>query len=128
MHIAVIGATGRLGREILRAAPDRGFTVTAHARRPMTDSPTGIHWVTGDAGDAVQHADAVLVVFGSQNPSDEPFCAAETGKILAGMRRHGVSRILCVTGALVGDYPGNRTFCFQRLAAWLQRRYAKAME
>ncbi len=27
MHIAVIGATGRLGREALRAARDRGFLV-----------------------------------------------------------------------------------------------------
>jgi len=128
MHVTVFGATGRLGREILWAAPDRGFTVTAHARRLMSDSEPGIEWATGDAGSTVKGADAVLVVFGPRTPSDVPFCATETEQILSAMRQHGVTRFLCVTGAMVGDYPKNRTWCFQLLATWIQWRFQRSME
>jgi putative NADH-flavin reductase len=128
MRVTVFGATGRLGSEIVQAARDRGFTVTAHGRTLKSGGVPGIESVTGDVWGAIHHADAVVVTFGPRSPSDAPFCASETKKILAGMRRRGVSRILCVTGAMVGEYPGNRTWGVQRLATWIQRRYRKQME
>lgn len=130
MRITVFGATGRLGREIVRAARNRGHSVTAHARRPRSEPESGIEgieWATGDAAEAVRHADAVLVAFGPRSPGDAPFCAAETGKILNTMAAQGVERILCVTGAMVGDYPRNRTWWFRQLAAWIERRYPESM-
>jgi len=82
-----------------------------------------VDWVTGELGNAVRCADVVLLAFGPQSPSDAPFCAALTGEMLAEMSRYSVNRIECVTGAMVGNYTGNRTRCFQKLAAWIQRRY-----
>ena len=128
VRITVFGATGRSGGEIVRAARERGHAVTAHARRPPEVAEPGVDWASGEAGEAVIGSDAVLVAFGPRPPSEAPFCAADTGKILAGMARHGVNRLVCVTGAMVGDYPRNRTRVFQCLAAWIQRRYPELME
>lgn len=128
MRLTVFGATGRLGLEIVRAAHDRGHRVTAYSRRSNPSARVNAEWVTGEVGDVIQNADAVLIAFGPRVPSEAPFCAGETGKILDGMRRHGVDRILCVTGAMVGDYPANRTWFFQRLASWIQGRYPALME
>jgi putative NADH-flavin reductase len=128
MRIAVFGATGRLGREAVRAAVERGHAVAAHSRRPQTTTQSGVEWVTGDPGNAVKGTDAVLVVFGPNAPSDPPFCRAETQSILDAMAKHGVRRILCVTGGMVGDYPGNRTWVFQLLTRYLQKKYTDQME
>ena len=128
MRITVFGATGRLGSEIVQAALDQGFSVTAHSRKPIIGSTPGVEWVTGDLGLAVNCADAVIVSFGPRSPTVAPFCASDTQKILDGMRRWGVGRILCVTGAMIGDYPKNRTWCFQHLSIWMHRRYSTSMD
>jgi putative NADH-flavin reductase len=128
MHVAVFGATGRLGREAVRAALERGHAVTAHSRKALPSADPGVNWVTGEVGNAVKGADVVLVTFGPRSPSDVPFCSTETKLILKSMGQFGVQRILCVTGAMVGDYPGNRTWCFERLARWIQNRYKESMD
>ena len=128
MRIALFGTTGRLGREVLNAALARGHAVTAHARKPPQEAQPGIDWVSGEAGHAVAGADVVMVTFGPRSPSDVPFCAAETQAILDAMRRLQVNRILRVTGAMVGHYPGNRSWWFQKLAGWIQQRYRASMD
>jgi len=128
MRIALFGATGRLGREVLNSALGRGHCVTAHARKPRQEAQRGVDWVAGEAGDAVAGADVVIVTFGQRSPSDVPFCAAETQAILDGMGRLQVNRILCVTGAMIGHYPGNRSWWFEKLAGRLQRRYRASMD
>ena len=128
MRIAVFGATGRLGRAAVQAALQPGHVVTAHSRKARPEAQPGVEWVTGDIGNAVTEAEVVLVTFGPRSPSDLPFCSKETQAILEAMERLGVQRILCVTGAMVGDYPRNRTWCFQHFARWLQKRYQELMD
>jgi uncharacterized protein YbjT (DUF2867 family) len=125
MRLAVFGATGRLGQQVLRAAQARGHAVAAHSRSPRKQGEGGIKWVTGAVTSALQGADAVIVAFGPRSPADKPFCAIETRKILEAMQRCGVVRILCVTGAMVGRYPANRSWLFQQLASWVQRRVSR---
>lgn len=128
MQIAIFGATGRLGRELMRAALARGHAVIAHSRRARSEPAPGVTWVSGDPGPAVQDADAVLIAFGPRSPQDAPFCQSETRKIIEAMRALGRRRLVCVTGAIIGDYGANRTWCFQRLALWIQRRYQAMLD
>jgi len=132
MRLAVFGATGRLGLQVLRAAQARGHAVAAHSRSPQKRSTQeqgedGIQWVTGAVTNALRGADAVILAFGPRSPADKPFCTIETREILEAMHRCGVVRILCVTGAMVGHYPENRSWLFQQLASWVQRRYPESM-
>lgn len=112
MHLAVVGASGRLGRQVLRVAGERGHTVKAAAR----SAPFSLGGI-----------DAVILTIGPPTPHDPPECAATTAAILQAMREHGVERILCVTGAMIGDYPDNRTWLFGALARAIERKYPELM-
>ena len=127
MRIAVFGATGRLGRELIRAALAQNHGVTAHSRRANAEMLAGLTWVSGDAGQALRKADAALIAFGPRSPQDRPFCRAETASILECMKSEGRRRVLCVTGAMVGEYPTNRTWCFRHFSGWIQKRYPDQM-
>src|SRR5512142_37408 len=98
MRVAVFGATGRLGGEAVRAALERGHTVTAHIRKTQPSAEPGVNWVMGEVGNAVKRAEVVLVTFGPRSPTDVPFCSRKTQSILEAMGQFGVQRILCVTG------------------------------
>lgn len=116
MKIIVFGATGPTGRRAVDEALARGHEVTAFVRDPskLPARQEQLRVVQGDALDpasvesalAGQHA--VLVCLGARNrsgkgwpPRDIDFRA--TQNILAGMKRHGVKRIVCVTSMGVGD-------------------------
>lgn len=128
MRLAVFGATGRLGQEVVLVAVQRGHEVIAHARRPGDHVQQGVIWMSGEVSSALKSSGGVIVTFGPRSPSDRPFCEAQTRVILDAMRQQEVTRILCVTGAMVGRYPQNRTWFFEQLAEWIQRRYPEAME
>jgi uncharacterized protein YbjT (DUF2867 family) len=80
MRLAVFGATGRLGQQVLRTAQARGHSVAAHSRSPQKQAEDGIQWVTGAVTSALQGADAVIVAFGPRSPADKPFCAIENSQ------------------------------------------------
>jgi uncharacterized protein YbjT (DUF2867 family) len=130
MRIAVFGATGRLGLEVVRAALARDFAVTAHRRGASGGAAaavSGAQWAE-DLEAACAGAGAAILTFGPRHPADAPFCAEFTGAILAAARSCRLERLLCVTGAMVGDYPANRTWCFARLTRYIQSRYPALME
>lgn len=117
MNLAILGATGRTGVEVVRAALARGHTVTVLARDPRKASdllPAEAGVVEGDLTDAasisavVAGADAVLDVSGpvKGSPSDLRRCASR--HLVAAMQEHGVKRLVLLTGAGVrvdGDRP-----------------------
>lgn len=127
MRVAIFGATGRLGRELVEAALAEGHSVTAHSRQANLEQKPRLAWVT-DASEAVRSAGAVFIVFGPRSPQDQPFCRAQTQQILEIMQACDNRRLLCVTGAMVGDYRANRTWCFQRFARRIQERYPETMK
>lgn len=55
----------------------------------------------------VSGATAVIIAFGPRPPFRDPFCARATGAVLGAMRRTGVRRLLCQTGAMIGELPRN---------------------
>ncbi|WP_183922039.1 NAD(P)-dependent oxidoreductase [Sphingomonas sp. BK069] len=97
MKVAVLGASGRAGKEITRELARRGHQVTAVARHPEA-IPTG-DGVTAVAGDA-QDADALA---GRLRGHDAVISAlhfdvtAET--LLGALRAAGVPRLLVTGGA-----------------------------
>ena len=118
MNLLILGAAGRLGREVVNAASARGHSVTAFARRPHTaDDPTEAPWghgpniraFPGDALDAARVADAVrghdAVVSTLGQREGEPTLTEGLRNVLAAMRRYDVRRIVAVAGRGVLDDP-----------------------
>ncbi len=111
--IALFGATGKTGRRVLARALDQGLTVRALVRDPgkLAGSTPGLTVIHGDILDAsavdeaVAGADVVLSLFGQVKGSPPSLQTDGTALIVAAMKRHGVTRIVTLSG---GGLPAPR--------------------
>lgn len=111
MKILVFGASGGTGRELVRQGLAQGHEVTGFARNPQSvgDLP-GIRVTVGDGRNAaavaaaIQGQDAVLSALGSRTLRDSTLLPEAMTGILAGMRQHGVRRLIVLGAA--GAWPG----------------------
>ena len=100
MQIALFGATGGTGRQVLEQALASGHTVTALVRDPAKiEARSGLTVVCGDVLDqeatsrCVQGADAVICILGS-GVGAEPVEARGTQRIIEAMKSKGVRRLI----------------------------------
>src|SRR5262245_15387236 len=124
--LAVFGASGRIGAEVVRQALDAGHTVTAVVRGtahlPSQLDPTrpGLTVVTvpglsdpGPLGPAVAGADAVISGVGPRRRSDVAVASTATRAILTAMREHGVRRLVVVSAVPVGPAPDGESLPYR---------------
>ncbi|WP_288935217.1 NAD(P)H-binding protein [uncultured Sphingomonas sp.] len=98
MNIAVVGATGRAGSEIVRELARRGHRVTALARKP--EPLDGIEGVTPVAVDAADSAALAARLAGHDAVvSAMLFVALPAATVIDAVRASGVKRYLVVGGA-----------------------------
>ncbi len=109
MKIAVFGATGGTGRQVLEQGLAKGHEIRALVRSPEKLEPaSGLEIIAGDVLDraavdqCLTGTDAVICVLGSHG-SAQPVEAAGTECIVAGMQRLGIQRLIAVTSMGVGD-------------------------
>ncbi|MFI6565286.1 NAD(P)-dependent oxidoreductase [Streptomyces sp. NPDC050534] len=115
MKLTVFGATGGIGREIVRQALDAGHEVTAVVRDPARLSVTGerLEVFRDDlaAPEAVRPAvagrDVVLSGLGARSRKDAGIAARLTRTVLGAMEAEGVRRLLVVSAGPVGPAPGS---------------------
>lgn len=111
MKIAVIGAAGRTGRQVVGQALDRGHQVVAVARSPEKLDIHGdrLTVATADVRDddalatAVVGADAIVTTFGAaagRTPTD--IYSAGITHVLAAMDRGGIRRLTVISASPVG--------------------------
>ncbi len=112
MKLAIFGATGGTGIELVKQALEQGHAVTAFVRDParLTIEDENLTFATGDVFDpasvaqAVQGQDAVVCALGAG--SDLKKTAVRTTgtiNIIGGMQAHNVKRLLVVTAMGVGE-------------------------
>ncbi|MFD8072698.1 NAD(P)-dependent oxidoreductase [Streptomyces sp. NPDC059718] len=117
MDITVFGATGGIGRQIVRQALTAGHRVTAvvrdPARLPVTGS--GLEVVTASLTDpeplraAVAGRDAVLSGLGPRRRKDAGIATEVTRPVLRAMEAEGVRRFVAVSAAPLGPVPEDET-------------------
>ncbi len=132
LNMVVFGATGSVGREVLKQALAQGHTVTAFARTPakLTDVSAALRVVQGDVMDlaaveqAVQGQDVVLCVLGAGLKGTVR--AEGTRIIIDAMKRAGVRRLICQSTLGVGSSRGNLNFYWKYVmfGGLLRRAYA----
>jgi putative NADH-flavin reductase len=106
MKLAIVAATGGIGRQLLDQATRRGDAVTAVVRNPQA-LPVDVHAVRIDLSapdpaalaSALARADAVLSGLGARSASDSGVAARGTHAILAAMKAAHVRRIVVVSAA-----------------------------
>ena len=98
MKIAIIGATGNVGRRLVNEALRRGHSVTAIARNTSALTPTPkLALVQADAHDPA--ALAAVVAGHDAVLSSVAFRMVAPASLIAAVRRSGVKRYLVVGGA-----------------------------
>ncbi|MES9519131.1 NAD(P)-dependent oxidoreductase [Streptomyces capoamus] len=113
MKLTVFGATGGIGRELVRQALDAGHEVTAVVRDPARLAVTGarLEVVRSALTDpeelrgTVRGRDAVLSGLGPRSRKDAGVATRLTGTVLAAMEAEGVRRLLVVSAGPVGPAP-----------------------
>ena len=118
MKLTVFGASGGIGRQLVRQALDQGHSVTAVVRR-QRDIPGADVAVVPDFADAerlhaaVEGSDAALAAVGPRTRKDGAVASGVTRHILAALLAAGVDRFVAVSAAPVGGpVPGD---------SWLDR-------
>jgi putative NADH-flavin reductase len=105
MRLAVFGATGPTGQELVREALRRGHDVIAAARRPgAVVAAPGLVVVKADVTDpqssllpAVDGVDAVLSALGSRDRGPTEVYSLGARRILEAMHATGVGRFVCIS-------------------------------
>ena len=112
MKLAIFGATGKTGAEVVKQALEKGHIITAFVRNPdrMINKDEKINLITGDVFDpasvaqAVKGQDAVICVLGAGSDLKKTTVRTTgTINIIAGMKEHNVKRLIVVTAMGVGD-------------------------
>lgn len=112
MKLAIFGATGKTGIELIKQSLEQGHEVTAFVRDPsrlaVQDDRLAI--VTGDVFDpvsvaqAVQGQDTVACALGSGNDLKKTMIRSKgTINIIAGMQAHQVKRLVAVSAMGTGS-------------------------
>ena len=98
MKVAVIGATGQAGSQIVNELVRRGHTVTAIVRNP--DKVPADPRVTPQRGDVFDQAHLAALLKGHDAVvSSVHFTASDPRKLIEAVRASGVTRYLVVGGA-----------------------------
>lgn len=133
MKVIVFGATGSLGRHIVRSLLAHGHKVTGFSRSGAW--PDGIggndaRMLRGDvlnAGQvaaAIEGQDAVICALGAGMKGEIRTMGTET--IIAGMQESGVKRLICLSSLGVGDSAPVLNFWWRRIMFGLLLRAAFA--
>ena len=117
MKIAVLGASGRLGRRLVKKALDAGHRVVAFVRFPMflRVSDNALTIIRGDAKDesaleqALGDVEAVVTVLGPDAGIAPDSTKRAASAVLTAMKRKGVKRLVWQTGSGV-PYMGETLF------------------
>ena len=121
MHLAVFGANGPTGRQVVRQALAAGHHVSAVTRRPREFPLTSPHLdvVTADVTDpagveqVLSGPQAVISTFGVPYSRHEITVYSQgTANITQAMHTHGVQRLVCVSSTTVAaqEAPGESLF------------------
>jgi putative NADH-flavin reductase len=123
LNVLIIGATGGTGRILLEQALEQGHEVTALARNPAAVAPRDYRprVLEGNALDpeaveaAVEGQDAVLSALGTRSRKPTTLFSASTANLVDAMKKHGVRRLVCLTGIGAGDSKGHSGFLYDRV-------------
>lgn len=133
MRLAVLGATGRTGHEVVQQALEQGHEVRALARDPRKTKLThpALTWVKGDARnyesvrELLDGTDAIVSAMGPTK-GDPAICSMTTEHVLRALAETGARRYVVVSGAGL-DVPGDRKDIPGKIVSFMVRTIAPAV-
>lgn len=134
MRIALFGATGGTGRQVLEQALAQGYRIRALVRdASKLAERDGLALIRGDVLDqtavdrCIEGCDAVVCILGSHG-STEPVEDRGTERVLAAMKSQGQRRLIAVTSMGVGDSIEQVAAFFRAIMKLTLKRVMEAKE
>jgi len=119
----VLGASGTVGRRIVDRLLDGGFEVVCQTR-----NAENLAHLTGRArvdafdprnadrlGAFVQDMDAVIFALGTDRTGATTLFSEVTAALIPAMKKHGVNRLIAITGVGAGETRGHGGFLYDRV-------------
>lgn len=136
MQIALFGATGGTGRQVVQQALAAGHEVSALVRNPakLELEHPNLRVVAGDVLDpaqvaaALQGVSAAIVTLGKTSANPEHVVSEGTRHIAEAMQAQGIRRLIVVTSLGIGDSRDQVPFFFKVLSKTLLRRVMQDKE
>lgn len=121
MRIAVLGATGKTGNEVLTQALAAGHSVVAYVRRPDAVTPTaGLTVVGGQLDDvdamtaAIDGCDVIVVTLGPKvQDRNQPLLSLAVPATIEAATKAGVKRIVVLSALGVGATYANTRYPYR---------------
>ncbi len=118
MKIAIFGATGGTGKELVKQALERGHEITVLVRDPqkLSFSDQRVNVIKGDVLNkddvlkTIQGNNAVLVALGVKPPSKEKVVGPGTKNIIEAMKAHNVKRLIVESAMFMDDAVRKNSF------------------
>lgn len=133
-RVLVLGASGGVGREILKQGLDRGLVLTAQTRDAGKLEGLAGRVRIVEAGPleapamaaAVAGQDAVVMALGVDTPGRTTLFSEATRVLIEAMTGAGVRRLVAITGVGAGETRGHGGFVYDRIVfpLFTRRRYA----
>lgn len=134
LKIAVLGASGGVGRRVVDRALDRGFDVVGQTRNAskLTEVAARVRVLAfdpreaGKLGEFVSGSDAVIFALGVDTTGATTLFSEVTGALIAAMKKAQVKRLIAVTGIGAGETRGHGGFLYDRIIfpLFTRKRYA----
>jgi putative NADH-flavin reductase len=123
VKLALLGGSGRVGREIIARALERGFEVSAQTRMAerlaeVADRAEVHAFEPGDASRLrgfVTGSDAVIMALGVKSRGPTTLFSDTTRVLLRVMRKSGVRRLIAITGVGAGETRGHGGALYDRI-------------
>lgn len=123
MKVIIFGATGTIGRLVVEQSLAAGHQVTAFARNPqnLDLQHQSLTRHAGDASNAADVADAikghetVIITLGSGMSRKSRIRSLGTANIIAGMKQHGIDRLICQSTLGAHESWENLNFFWKRI-------------
>jgi putative NADH-flavin reductase len=114
-RVAILGATGDVGRRIVDGALTRGYAVTAQTRDPekLADVFDRVRvmkfmpWSESRMPEFVRGQDVVVFALGLDHGGATTLFSESTRALIAAMQAEGVRRLIAITGVGAGETRGH---------------------
>ena len=123
MRVCLLGASGRVGRQILHEAVVRGHDLRCQTRNAekLADDATQVQVCVFEPLDVrqlelfVQDSDVVVMALGITSRASTELFSKVTSRLIAAMQLCGVRRLIAITGVGAGETRGHGGFVYDRI-------------
>lgn len=131
--VSVFGASGRVGKEVVKLALLQGFKVKAHCRISSDcgykhDNLTVIKGEISNydlVKEVIKGSECVIITLGQRPPYKDQICKDATSLITKAMKELNTPRLICLTGAMIGNCDENLTLPFRTMKRIAAKKYSE---